>query len=132
MGYQKITIIGRCGKDPETRYSQGGMAICKFSVAVSEKNKKGETTEWFRCVTFDKLAEIAAKYVEKGNEIFLEGRQQTEKYNDKDGNEKTAVSLIVDKLVLIGGRNNGAGKPAPSRIEDAPTASDEFDTDLPF
>jgi single-strand DNA-binding protein len=132
MPYQKITIIGRCGKDPEVRYAQSGLPVCNFSVAVSEKTKKGETTEWFRCVAFDKTAEVVANFMQKGREVFVEGRQQTEKYNDKDGNERTMVKLIVDRVVLIGGKGEGTGKPAPSRFEDAPPASDEFDTDLPF
>jgi single-strand DNA-binding protein len=143
----KVMIIGRLGRDPETRYAQSGMAICKLSVAVSSRVKKGDgwkdETEWFRVTTFGKTAENAAKYLQKGRQVYVEGRFKTEKYKDKDGVERTSTEVVADEVKFLGDKSGGASRP-PSEPRppaakpddlglDEPPASDGFvDDDLPF
>ena len=133
-GFNRVTILGNLGRDPEVRYSQGGMAICKLSVAVTEKVKDGDAwkdaTEWFRVTVFGKQAENAAQYLQKGRSVLVEGRLKTEKYKDKDGVEKTSVELVANSVVFVGGGGDdkgGGGKSKPA----APSAPVD-DSDLPF
>ena len=121
--FQRTEIIGHVGKDPEVLQSANGLAIAKFSVAVSEKYKDNEHTEWFNVVVWDKLADICAQYLSKGKLVYLEGRQQTRMYQ-KDGTNVYRTELIADKMQMLGGK--GEGK--------APTyqAKQELDDDLPF
>jgi len=154
-GVNKVIIVGNLGRDPEVRYSQAGMAICNFSVAVTERVKDGDAwkdaTEWFRVVTFGKTAENAGQYLQKGRQVYVEGRLRTSKYKDKEGVEKTSVEVIANQLTFLGtgggaggARKDGApggapaGRPAQGGgggggPDDAPPASDGFiDDDLPF
>ncbi len=152
-GVNRVIIIGNLGRDPEVRYAQSGMAICKLSVAVTERVKDGndwkDATEWFRVTVFGKTAENAGQYLQKGRQVYVEGRLKTDKYKDKDGVERTSVEVIANTLQFLGGgagagagggggpRRDGGG-PAPSGGgngggDDAPPASDGFiDDDLPF
>ena len=154
-GVNRVIIIGNLGRDPEVRYAQSGMAICKLSVAVTERVKDGndwkDATEWFRVTVFGKTAENAGQYLQKGRQVYVEGRLKTDKYKDKDGVERTSVEVIANTLQFLGGgagagagggggaRRDG-GAPAPSGGgggggggDDAPPASDGFiDDDLPF
>ncbi len=138
MSYQKLIIQGNLGKDPEVRYSQqGGKAVCKFSVAVSDKGPKGEHTEWFNAVCFDKTAEIAGQYLKKGSPVLLDGKLKTEEY-EKDGEKKRFTSFLVDRVTLLGGKQDGGPRDLPSR--DAPSPGKpmatrpvvEEDDGLPF
>jgi single-strand DNA-binding protein len=138
MSYQIVIVQGNVGRDPETRYSQqGGKAVTKFSVAVSDKGPKGEHTEWFNAVCFDRTAEIAAQYVKKGSAILLEGRLKTEDY-EKDGVTKRYTSLLVSRLTLLGSKRDGDGQreQAPSRHREesqkAQQAGGFVDDDIPF
>ncbi len=153
-GINKVILIGNLGRDPEVRYAQSGMAICKLSVAVTERVKDGDAwkdaTEWFRVTVFGKTAENAGQYLQKGRQVYVEGRLKTEKYKDKDGVEKTSVEVIANQLNFLGGGDRaggagagagggggGGGAPRPSGGggggNDAPPASDGFiDDDLPF
>lgn len=141
-GVNKVIIIGNLGRDPEVRYSQSGMAICKLSVAVTERVKDGDAwkdaTEWFRVTVFGKTAENAGQYLQKGRQVYVEGRLKTDKYKDKDGVEKTSVEVIANTLQFIGGggggpRGAGGGEGGAGGGNDAPPASDGFiDDDLPF
>jgi single-strand DNA-binding protein len=146
-GVNKVIIVGNLGRDPEVRYSQAGMAICNFSVAVTERVKDGdswkEATEWFRVVTFGKTAENAGQYLQKGRQVYVEGRLRTSKYKDKEGVEKTSVEVICNQLTFLG-QGGGAPRATPpiadkgepqgqSGGDDAPPAADGFiDDDLPF
>jgi single-strand DNA-binding protein len=117
-GVNKVIIVGNLGRDPEVRYSQGGMAIGKLSVAVTEKIKKGdeweEHTEWFRVTVFGKTAENAAQYLAKGRQVYVEGRLKTEKYKDKEGVEKTSTEVVASTLQYLGGGGDrGAEKEQP-------------------
>ena len=105
----KAIIIGTLGRDPEIRYMESGDAICNISVATSEswKDKSGEKqerTEWHRVSMFGKLAEIAGQYLAKGSSVYLEGKLQTRKWNDKDGNERYTTEIIADRMQMLGGK----------------------------
>lgn len=108
----KVIALGNLGRDPETRYTQGGDAVCNFSIACNEtwKDKNGEKqekTEWIRCVAFGRTAEVAGEYLEKGKQVYVEGRLQTRKY-EKDGQDHYATEVIVDRLQLLGSRDGGS------------------------
>lgn len=135
-GFNRVTILGNLGRDPEARFTQSGMAICKLSVAVTEKVKDGDawkdSTEWFRVTVFGKQAENAAQYLQKGRSVLVEGRLKTEKYKDKDGVEKTSVELVANSVVFVGGGDDkgGGGKSKPA-VPSAPAGGGDAD-DLPF
>ena len=141
MAYQIVIVQGNVGRDPETRTGQSGKSVTKFSVAVSDKGPKGEHTEWFNAVCFDRTAEIAAQYLKKGSAVLLEGRLKTEDY-EKDGVQKRYTSLLVSRLTLIGSKRDGDGQrdgqreQAPSRHREesqrAQQAGGFVDDDLPF
>ncbi|MGH9571917.1 MAG: single-stranded DNA-binding protein [Candidatus Acidiferrales bacterium] len=110
----RVTLVGRLGKDPETRYTSGGQAVCNFSVATDEtyKDRAGQRqkrTEWHRIVMWGKLAEIAQQYLKKGALVYLEGRIQSRQWEDKrDGQKKTAFEIVADTMKMLGGRGEGA------------------------
>ena len=157
----KVILLGNLGRDPETRYTTGGDAVCNLNIATSEtwKDKSGEKqekTEWHRVVLFGRTAEIAGEYLKKGRSVYIEGRLQTKKYTDKDGVEKYSTEIVGDRMQLIGGTREGGGGDAefsaPSgggggrRESSAPSGGggggkpaggskknvDDFDDDIPF
>lgn len=109
----KVIIIGNVGRDPETRYSPNGGAICNLSIATTRNWKdkasgeKREETEWHRVVFYDRLAEIVGEYVKKGRPIYVEGRLKTRKWQDKDGIEKYTTEIIAEEMQLLGSREGG-------------------------
>ena len=110
----KVILLGNLGRDPETRYTTGGDAVTNLSIATSEqwKDKNGdkqERTEWHRVVLFGRQAEVAGEYLKKGRSVYIEGRLQTRKYNDKDGVEKYSTEIVADRMQLIGGGRDGGG-----------------------
>jgi single-strand DNA-binding protein len=110
----KVILIGNLGRDPETRYTTGGDAICNLNNATSEqwKDKSGEKqerTEWHRVVLFGRQAEIAGEYLKKGRSVYIEGRLQTRKYTDKDGVEKYSTEIVGDRMQLLGSREGSGG-----------------------
>jgi single-strand DNA-binding protein len=119
----KVILIGNLGKDPETRYAPSGDAICNITVATSEtwKDKatgeKKEATEWHRVVFFGRLAEIAAQYLRKGSQIYVEGRLQTRKWQDKEGQDRYTTEIRGDEMKMLGSRQ-GAGGDAGGRQYD--------------
>lgn len=144
-GVNKVILVGHLGKDPEVRYSPGGSAVANFSLATSEqfKDKDGnkvEKTEWHRVVLFGRQAEIAGEYLRKGRMAYVEGRLQTRKFTDKDGQERYTTEIVGDKLQLLGGRddrdedrgsradagtrNTGGSSPRPE--------PEEWEDDIPF
>ena len=139
-GVNKVIIVGNLGRDPEVRYSQSGMAICKLSVAVTERIKDGadgwkDATEWFRVTCFGKQAENAGQYLQKGRQVYVEGRLKTDKYTDKDGVEKTSTEVVCNTLQFLGGKSEGGGDRAPQRAgkQAAPPDGAGFgDDDLGF
>lgn len=151
----KVIIIGNVGRDPETRHSPNGGAICNLSIATTRNWKdkasgeKREETEWHRVVFYDRLAEIVGDYVKKGRPIYVEGRLKTRKWQDKDGIEKYTTEIIAEEMQLLGSREGGGGggqdgfesggysrEPAGGAAGRAPArkpvAQDIQDDDIPF
>jgi single-strand DNA-binding protein len=129
MSVNKVILLGRVGKDPEVRNLDNGRTVANFSLATSEtyKDKSGEkkeTTEWHNLVLWGKTAEIAQKYVSKGDQIYVEGKLQTRSW-EKDGVTKYTTETIVDKLTLIGGNKRSTNQEEPAAVEDSTD-------DLPF
>lgn len=111
MSVNKVILVGNVGRDPETRYLEGGAAVTKFSLATSEvyKNKNGEkitNTEWHNIVLWRGLAEIAEKYVKKGSQLYIEGRIRTRSY-EKDGTTRYMTEIVGDILQMLGRRSDG-------------------------
>lgn len=105
----KVMLIARLGKDPEIRYTTSGTAVASFSAATSEKfkNKSGETeerTEWHNLVLWGRLAEIAGEYLSKGSLAYFEGRLQTRKWQDKDGNDRYTTEVVAERMQMLGSK----------------------------
>jgi single-strand DNA-binding protein len=120
----QVQLIGRLGKDPEIKYTGSGKAVANFSIATEEKwkNQAGEKqskTEWHRCVAWGKLAEIIQNYVKKGNLIFVQGRIETRKWEDRDKITRYSTEIVVDKMQMLGSKNDGANRPEAPAREDA-------------
>lgn len=119
----KAIIVGNLGRDPETRYMPNGDAVTNIAVATTENWKdkntgeKKELTEWHRITFYRKLAEIAGQYLKKGSQVYVEGRLQTRKWTDKDGNERYTTEIIADSMQMLGGRQGMGGGSAPSDEE---------------
>jgi single-strand DNA-binding protein len=120
-GVNKVTLIGNLGKDPETRYTQDGNAICNFSIATSEEwrdkstGEKREKTEWHRVVAFRKLAEICSEYLTKGQQVYIQGKLQTRSW-EQEGVTKYTTEIVADEMLMLGGKGQsqgGGGDPAP-------------------
>lgn len=135
----KVLIIGRLGDDPDIRYMPNGDAVTNLSVATSEswKDKNGEKqdkTEWHRVVMFKKLAEIAGEYLEKGSLVYIEGRLQTRKWQDKNGADRYTTEIIADKMQMLGGVKKSdvpGNAPSSSRAKEVGDFGD-IDDDIPF
>ena len=145
MSLNKVILIGRLGRDPETRYMPNGDAVCNFSVATSESWKdqsgqKKERTEWHNITLYRKLAEIAAKYLQKGSQVYIEGRIQSRKYTGKDGIERTAYEIVCSEMKMLGGKAEGGegqhNPPPPPQARQqtaAPVPQDDIDDGtIPF
>jgi single-strand DNA-binding protein len=111
----KVILVGNLGRDPETRYSPNGGAICNVSIATTRNWKdktsgeRREETEWHRVVFYDRLAEIAGEYLKKGRAVYVEGRLKTRKWTDKDGQERYTTEIIAEEMQLLGSREGGGG-----------------------
>lgn len=157
----KVILIGNLGADPETRYAPSGDAICNLRIATTEtwKDKqtgeKREATEWHRVAMFGRLAEIAAQYLRKGSQVYIEGRLQTRKWQDKDGQDRYTTEIRADEMKMLGGRAGGGDAPmgrqdsggyddAPAPRQQRPASQQgaakpaesggfgNFDDDIPF
>jgi single-strand DNA-binding protein len=125
----KVIAVGNVGKEPEIRTTKSGEAVASFSIATSErwKDKQSgelkEATEWINATAFGKLAEIVQKYVVKGSSVYIEGKLQTSKYTDANGQEKYSTKVLVNSLQLLGKKSEGESAPAQSPMnieEDVP------------
>jgi len=110
----KVILIGNLGKDPEVRHLEGGVAVARFPIATSEtfKDKSGqrqERTEWHNIVVWRGLAEVAEKYLRKGNSVFIEGRIRTNSYQDKEGVQRYSTEIVADNMTMLGGRGDNGG-----------------------
>ncbi|WP_080932670.1 single-stranded DNA-binding protein [Xanthomonas albilineans] len=135
-GINKVILVGNLGNDPDTKYTQGGMAITRISLATSSvrKDRDGnqeEHTEWHRVVFFGKLGEIAGEYLKKGSQLYVEGSLRYGKYTGQDGVERYTTDIIANEMQMLGG---GRGE-SSNRREQAPPADqggDFADDDIPF
>ena len=113
-GVNKVILVGNLGNDPEVRYMPNGNAVANLSLATSEswKDQQGqvqERTEWHRLTMYRRLAEIAGEYLKKGSQIYVEGKLQTRKWQDQQGQDRYTTEIIVDQMQMLGGRNNNGG-----------------------
>ncbi|MEX0951989.1 MAG: single-stranded DNA-binding protein [Gammaproteobacteria bacterium] len=146
-GINKVILIGNLGQDPEIRYTASGAAVANVNIATSEQWKDKDTgdtqerTEWHRLVFFGRLAEIVGEYLKKGSQVYVEGRLQTRKWQDRDGNDKYTTEIVVNEMQMLGGRGGSGGgntgetsRPAGSGQSAAhtPAGNDNFDDDIPF
>jgi len=114
----KVILIGNLGRDPEVRYMPSGDAVANISIATTEtwKDKNGEKqekTEWHRVAMFGKTAEIAGEYLKKGSQVYIEGRLETRKWTDKEGQERTTTEVRADRMQMLGSRSGGSERMAP-------------------
>ena len=160
-GINKAILVGNLGNDPETKYTQGGMAITKISLATSTRRKVGDEwkdeTQWHRVTFFGKLGEIAGEYLKKGSQVYVEGEIRYDKYTGQDGVEKYFTEIVANEMQMLGGREGGGGgdfqrggggygsggdrqqrQPAqrrePAQQQSKPANFDDvpFDDDIPF
>jgi single-strand DNA-binding protein len=157
-GVNKVILVGNLGADPETRSMPSGMTVTNIRIATSESWKdkasgaQQERTEWHSIALFGRLGEIAAEYLRKGSQVFVEGKLRTRKWQDKTGNDRFTTEIIADNMQMLGGRAGGGGTPAMSGSAErgtgggapprddydqssAPTPAggkEDFDDDIPF
>ena len=148
-GINKVILVGNLGQDPETRYMPSGKAVTNLRIATSESWKDKQTgeqreqTEWHSIVMYDRLAEIAAEYLRKGSQVYLEGKLRTRKWQDKEGRDRYTTEIQANEMQMLGGRGGGGGVGTESRAEPrssgggdrpAPTTPrpEEFDDEIPF
>jgi single-strand DNA-binding protein len=165
-GINKVILVGNLGQDPEVRYTANGAAVANITVATSEQwtdrqsGQKQERTEWHRVVLFGRLGEIAGEYLRKGSQVYLEGKLQTRKWQDQNGQDRYTTEIVANEMQMLGGRGGAGGgaadygsqdfsggKPAaapqnsggaarPSAPAPAAPAGggnfDDFDDDIPF
>ena len=132
MSVNKVILVGRLGRDPETRYTGGGQAVANFSLATDEtyKDRNGERqkrTEWHKIVIWGKQAEIAQQYLKKGSLIFVEGRIQSREWQDKEGQKRTSFEIVANNFRMLGGRGDGAGAGAGGGMGGGRSGGDDFD-----
>ena len=119
-GVNKVIIMGNMGKDPELSYTQGGMAVCQFSLATSKKKKDGtDVTSWHRCNAFGKTAEIITQYVGKGQQLYVEGELSYGQY-EKDGIVRYTTDIIVNEFSFVGGAKQNDGQQQQQRQQQYP------------
>jgi len=132
MSVNKAILVGRLGKDPETRFMTNGEAVTNVSLATTESYKdkdgnKQERTEWHNLVFYKRLAEIAGEYLKKGAQIYVEGRIQTRKWQDKEGKDRYTTEIVINELQMLGDKKSGgdhhAGASAPARQAPAAPAA---------
>lgn len=126
--FNKITIVGHLGRDPELRQTPNGIAVCNFSVATTEKRKDQETTTWFRVTVWDKAAENAAKYLTKGALVYVEGRARLNEYTDREGNHRSVIEVNATEVNYLL-RKEGSSESPKAESAQHSTISD---SDIPF
>ena len=145
-GVNKVILVGNLGKDPEVRYMPSGNAVANVTLATTDSWKdkqtgeKQERTEWHNVVFYSRLAEIAGEYLKKGSQVYVEGRLQTRKWQDKSGNDRYTTEIIANEMQMLGSRGGSAGysadrAPAPQQQAAAAGgggSAPDFDDDIPF
>ena len=151
-GINKVILVGNLGQDPQTRAMPSGKTVVNLRIATTDQwrdkqtGENKENTEWHTVVMFDRLAEVAAEYLRKGSQVYIEGKLRTRKWQDKEGNDRYSTEVVANDMQMLGGRGGGGGggggggydrEPA-SRPSQAPAGSgsgggrDDFDDDIPF
>jgi len=134
-GLNKVMIIGHLGRDPEMRYTPSGRPVTTFTVAVSRSWNSGDgerhsETEWFNVVAWGNLAETCKQYLGKGQQVYIEGRLQTRRWDDKEGAKHTSVEIVANEMIFLGERREGAQhEAAPTGEENEPSATEN---EFPF
>jgi single-strand DNA-binding protein len=141
MSFNKIILVGNLGRDPELRYTPQGTPVCSFSMATNErrKDKSGEMqdhTTWFKVTLWNRQAETAAQYLQKGRPVYIEGRLRVEEYTDRDGKQRHSLEVNATDMQFIGG-GRAEGEPQVERAAAAPAGAgpaepDLADDDIPF
>ena len=139
-GINKVILIGNLGQDPESRTMPSGSMVTNLRVATAEQWKDKQTgerqerTEWHSVAMFGRLAEIAAEYLRKGSQVYIEGRLQTRKWQDKQGNDRYTTEVVANEMQMLGGRGGSAPMAEPPRQSEspAPVGGNDFDDEIPF
>ncbi len=149
-GINKVILVGNLGQDPETRTTPGGTTVTNIRIATTDSwtdkasGEKKESTEWHSVVLWSRLGEIAAEYLRKGSQVYIEGRLQTRKWQDKQGNDRYTTEIVASDMQMLGGRGGGGGAPQETRDTREPSSrgasmapagggsAAEFDDDIPF
>ncbi len=159
-GVNKVILVGNLGKDPETRYMPSGSAVTNLTLATSESWKDKQTgeqqdrTEWHKIAMFGRLAEIAAEYLRKGSQIYIEGKLRTRKWQDKEGKDRYTTEIVADEMQMLGSKGGGASAGAAAgamsggagagagassaggggraAVNDSAGPPGDFDDDIPF
>ncbi|OGR08197.1 MAG: single-stranded DNA-binding protein [Deltaproteobacteria bacterium RIFOXYD12_FULL_50_9] len=132
----KVILIGNLGADPEVRYSQNGTAVANFRIATTETWKKQdgtkeEQTEWHKIVAFARLGEICGEYLSKGSKVYIEGRLQTRKWDDKDGNTRYITEIVAREMKMLSARG-ASDSNASGHSEEPPFPEPPMGDDVPF
>ena len=154
-GINKVILVGNLGQDPQSRAMPSGKAVVNLRIATTDQwrdkqtGENKENTEWHTVVMFDRLAEIAAEYLRKGSQVYIEGKLRTRKWQDKEGNDRYSTEVVANDMQMLGGRGGGGGgggnyerEPAPRSAGSSSGGSagsagagggrDDFDDDIPF
>ena len=141
-GINKVILVGNLGNDPETRAMPSGDTVTNLSVATNEswKDKQSgeqkDRTEWHKVAMFGRLAEIAAEYLRKGSQVYIEGKLRTRKWQDQQGNDRWTTEIVANEMQMLGGRGGGGqfggGDSGPAPGPAPGGSSDDFDDDIPF
>jgi single-strand DNA-binding protein len=134
MSFNKIILVGNLGRDPELRYTPQGTPVCSFSMATNErrKDKSGEMqdqTTWFKVTLWNRQAETAAQYLQKGRPVYIEGRLRVEEYTDRDGKQRHSLEVNATDMQFIGGGRT-EGEPQMERAAAAPAGASQAEPDL--
>ena len=138
-GLNKVMIIGHLGRDPEMRYTPSGRPVTTFSVAVSRSwsssdGSRRSETEWFSIVAWGNLAEICKKYLNKGQQVYIEGRLQTRQWEDKEGQKRTSVEVVANEMMMLSDRHDKRNNQDEdnSDTDDIPQPEEEAEDEFPF
>jgi single-strand DNA-binding protein len=157
-GVNKVILVGNLGKDPETRYMPSGSAVTNLTLATSESWKDKQTgdqqerTEWHKIAMFGRLAEIAAEYLRKGSQVYIEGKLRTRKWQDKEGKDRYTTEIVADEMQMLGSKGGGGAASAGAMgggagagaaagggsgsgraaVNDSGAPPGDFDDDIPF
>lgn len=132
MSFNKIILVGNLGKDPELRYTPNGDAVCSFTLATNEKVKGESVSTWFKVTLWRKTAEAAAKYLERGSSVYIEGRLQIEEWTDKDGKNRYTLAVNGTDMQFIGGPSQVSTERSEPAQQTFTGGNDQTQDSIPF